>query len=298
MSLENPFEKIYRSKEYLSTNPVDFPYIVDVELTNHCNLNCHFCGQQIMTRPKGFMSDRIFKKIVNECSRHKTPIRLIRWGEPFLHPQIIDFCRYAKSKGILLHITTNGLLITEQQMKDLIEMGLDSIIFSFQGATKEGYETMRDNNQYDKLKENILKFIGLRKDKPFIHISSTMTNETEDEINAFRDYWGKIVDSVGIGKTNLSRVPNQLRAQETIEHIYRPCKEVYQKLSVDWDGKVAGCCSDWDNYFTVGDINKDTIKNVWNNSERLKAFRVLLDNNAHKSLTLCSVCFKPYGNDF
>jgi len=312
----NPFNEIYHSKEYtevLKHPLVGFPYIVDIELTNYCNLDCLFCGQQTMARPRGFMSQKIFKKIVDECSKHKTSIRIIRWGEPFLHPQIIDFCRYAKFKGILLHITTNGLLITEQQMKELIEIGLDSLIFSFQGATKERYEIMRNNNQYDKLKENILKFVELRGEyqKPFIHISSTMTDETEKEINAFKNHWENIVDSVGIGKTNLSRLSigqikslenmkklELLQKQETIEKIYRPCTEVYQKLSIDWDGKVAGCCLDWDNYFMVGDLEKDTIKNIWNNSEKLKIFREMLNKGLHKSLTLCSVCFKPYGDKF
>ena len=124
---ENPFRKIYDSEEFKSIlqrkeNIPKFPFLVDVELTNHCNLKCIFCGQQAMTRPKGFMSEN-FKKIVNECSQYNTPIRFIRWGEPFLHPNIIEFSKYVKSKGLLLHITTNGLAMKESDIKALIETG-------------------------------------------------------------------------------------------------------------------------------------------------------------------------------
>ena len=68
---------------------------------------------------------------------------------------------------------------------------------------------MRDNHQYDELKANILKMIELRGDmeKPFIHVSSTMTNETNEQIDDFVKCWGHIVDSVGIGKTNLTDWP-------------------------------------------------------------------------------------------
>jgi len=291
------FQQIYKSKEFkevLANKPAKFPYIVDIEMTNLCNLKCVFCGQQSMTRPKGFMPKKIFKKVVDECAVHNTPIRLIRWGEPFLHPDIIPYCKYIKKKGLPLHITTNGLLL-EDKMQDLIDMELDSIIFSFQGADKERYEQMRGKH-YDELKNNVIKFVKMRWDnkKPYITITSTMTNETEREIEEFRVRWENIVDEVKIGKTNLSRVPNKLKAQETIRHFYKPCTEVWQKLSVDWDGKVSACCADWDNFMTIGDVNKQTLKDIWDNSEDLKVFRKLLGQMKHKSLTMCSVCFKTY----
>lgn len=312
---ENPFRKIYDKEEYKKIlqhkdELPQFPFLVDLELTNHCNLQCIFCGQRAMTRHKGFMSEKILKKIVDECLKYNTPIRFIRWGEPFLHPKIIDFVKYIKSKGLLLHITNNGLVIKESQMKDLIELRLDSIIFSFQGATKKQYELMRNNQRHDELKAKVLKMVELRGDreKPFIHISSTMTNETKEEIDDFVNYWGHIVDSVGTGKTNLSRISalqiksfeamsklDVLKKQETIKKCYAPCTEVYQKLSVDWDGKVTCCCEDFDNFLTVGGLTaQSTLFDIWNNSKELKIFRGLLDKNKHKCLTLCSNCYHTY----
>jgi len=313
---KNPFRNIYDNEEFKTVlqhknNLPKFPFLVDVELTNYCNLKCIFCGQQAMKRNKGFMSEENLKRIADECSQsqHNVPIRFIRWGEPFLHPKIVDFSKYIKSKGLLLHITNNGLAIKESQMKDIIDIGVDSLIFSFQGATKEQYEIMRNNHRYDELKANVLKMIEIRGDKlkPFIHISSTMTNEPEKEIDKFVKYWGNIVDSVGIGKTNLSRLSSNqinsfetigkleyLKKQETIKKCYRPCNEVYQKLSVDWDGKVSCCCGDYDNFMTVGDINNSTLYNIWNTSWKLKTFRSMLDKGMHKSLNLCSTCYRTY----
>ncbi len=310
----NPFRDVYDNAEFKTVLQhkdalPDFPYLVDIELTNKCNLQCIFCGQQAMTREKGFMSQEIFKKIIDECALHKTPIRFIRFGEPTLHPKIIEFCQYVKSKGLPLHITTNGLLLNEDKMKALIAAGVDSMIFSFQGATKEQYEIMRQNHQYDRLIANILSLVKLRGDKPkpYIHISSTVTNESKKEIENFMDYWDNIVDGVGIGKTNLSRLSTQqiksfesigklelLRKQETIKKVYSPCTEVYQKLSIDWDGKVTCCCGDFDRFLIVGDVSDSTLSEIWNNRKELKIFRQLLDANAHRSLTLCSTCYHTY----
>ena len=313
-SRENPIRAIDDSERFKSVlkhtdEPCEFPFLVDIELTNHCNLKCSFCGQQAMTREKGFISEGTFQKIIDECELHNTPVRFIRWGEPFLHEKIIDFCKYTKSKDLPLHITNNGLAIKESDMNALIDMGVDSLVFSFQGTTKEQYEIMRNNKQYDKLKSNILKLIKIRggKSKPFIHISTTITKESEMEIENFVNFWGHIVDFVSIGKTNLSRMPDQkiksaeavekikiLRKQETIKKDYTPCNEVYQKLSVNWDGKVTCCCGDYDDFLIVGNISDDTLYNIWNNSKELKAFRELLDNMMHKSLTLCNTCYHAY----
>ena len=311
---ENPFRKIYENPEFkgvlrYKNKPRDFPFLVDIEITNHCNLNCIFCDRQTMKRPKGFMEEKVFKKLVDECSKFGASIRFIRWGEPFLHPKIIDFSKYAKSKGLLVHITNNGLVIKENDMKALVEIGLDSLIFSFQGVTKQQYQLMRNNHRYDELKENIFKMVKLRgnKEKPFIHISCTVLDEPKEDIDKFVKYWGKIVDSVGVGKTDLSRLSlEQIKSFETIKKIeylkeretlkkeYKPCLEVYQKLSLDWDGKVTCCCTDFDNFLTVGDLNNSSLFDIWNNSRELKIFRELLDKGRYKSLTLCKNCYHTY----
>lgn len=311
---KNAFRDVYDNENFKKVlvnrkTPAAFPFLVDIELTNVCNNQCIFCGQQTMTREKGFMSEEIFKKAVDECAEHNTSIRFIRWGEPFLHPKIIDYCRYIKEKGLMLHITNNGLAIKTEDMQALIDLEVDSIIFSFQGATKQEYEKMRNNKLYDLLVERISEFVKIRGEraKPFLHISTTVTSESPSEIESFVERWLKIADSAGVGRTNLSKLSvdqiksmevlgklELLKKQETIAKKYVPCTEVYQKLSVDWDGKVACCCGDYDNYLTVGDIKHDTLYNVWHNSEELKAIRTLLDKGRHKCLTLCSRCYHFY----
>jgi MoaA/NifB/PqqE/SkfB family radical SAM enzyme len=96
---ENPFRTIYDNADFASVlqnkhRLPDFPFLVDIELTNHCNLACIMCPRHAMKRDKGFMSDEIFRKIIDECAKYKTPIRFIRFGEPFLHPNIVEFCEY------------------------------------------------------------------------------------------------------------------------------------------------------------------------------------------------------------
>ena len=44
----------------------EFPKVIDIELTNHCDLNCRMCSRQLMTRKLGYMNINIFNKIIRK----------------------------------------------------------------------------------------------------------------------------------------------------------------------------------------------------------------------------------------
>ena len=311
---ENYFRKVYDDPAFCGIlsrkNQVpQFPFLIDVEITNHCNLKCIFCAHQLMQREKGFMADDIFFKVVNDCAAYGVPIRLIRWGEPFLHPRIIQYVEYAKAAGIGVHITNNGLVVRKAQIDELIRMELDSIIFSFQGTSPQAYALLRNNKGYDRVREMIRYLVKRRgeREKPYLHVSCTVTDETKDQIDEFVALWVNIVDSVGIGHTNLSRLSAEaikdpgrrelvtcLKRGESIRKVHPPCTEIYQKLSVNYDGSVSCCCSDYDNFMVVGTLKEQTLEAIWNHSEELKMFRYLLDKERHCCLNLCSTCYQTY----
>jgi radical SAM protein with 4Fe4S-binding SPASM domain len=85
-----------------------------------------------------------------------------------------------------------------------------------------------------------------------------------------------------------------LKKQESIKKEYRACTEVYQKMGINWDGKVTACCADYDEFLLVGDLADSSISDIWQNSEELKAIRLLLDKMKHWSLNLCSRCYQTY----
>ena len=123
----------------------NFPLHLDIESTNTCNLNCPMCGRNWMKERLGFIDFGLYKKIINQAAKYHLPsVKLNYRGEPLLHPKISEMVRYAKEKGILeVQFNTNGLLLNEKKAKELIEAGLDRIIFSFDGATKKTYEKIR-----------------------------------------------------------------------------------------------------------------------------------------------------------
>lgn len=253
-------------------NPLPFPRMVDMELCNVCNFKCKMCpiGQGVVKRKKGFMTGNVFYKILNELAEYKTPVRFIRWGEPTLHPELYHWIKKVKEKGLLCHINTNGFLLDADR---ICETGLDSIKFSFQGGNKVEYEIWRGIDYYDELCRKI-KFLSTLPNRPFIIAGTTLT---ENENNFFVIPGA---DRMWIGRTkDLTRRPEE----------YGECPEVFDKLSVNFDGTVSACCSDFDNEMLIGDTEEQTLKEIWE-GEKLDYYRRELADYRHSELPRCKFC--------
>lgn len=314
MQRNNPFNKVYKlcnSGEPIDkyNNLIEFPRYIDVELTNHCNYKCLMCqvGTGMMQREKGFMSDETYNKILDEIKDYQTPIRFIRWGEPTLHKKFIEYIRKAKEMGIICHFNTNGTLLTEEIIKKLIEIKLDSIKFSFQGVDKKGYLEMRNNDYFIKLLDKIKSFYELRGDNeyPYIQVSTTITYETKSQVENFKGYIQNYCDLVNVGRTvleyinidkvNLSNEEKNMliklkREESVIKKHPNCCPEVFDKLSINWNGDVTACCNDYDNKMIVGNINRSSLFEIWNSS-KMNNFRKILSEKQYDKLELCKSCF-------
>ncbi|MBK7106260.1 MAG: radical SAM protein [Ignavibacteriae bacterium] len=149
---------------------MSFPNIISFTLLNACNLRCKMCGQWSET---GYVKNKIvdanpqldlevWKKLIDEISQNKIRIILIRGGEPFLFPKIMDLIKYANSKNLFLSIDTNGTMI-EKFAEELVQLGNMHITFSVDGPEKIHDEVRGIEGSYQKIKTNIALFNELEK---------------------------------------------------------------------------------------------------------------------------------------
>lgn len=313
----NPLQPIYdicnagHSKEKFAKLPA-FPRMIDIEMTNTCNFRCLMCptGNFSQKRPKGFMDDAVFYKILDEIRPHKTPLRFIRWGEPFMHPRILDYLRACREAGVMTHVNTNGSKFTEEVMDALLDIPLDSLKFSFQGVDRKSYAEMRNTDFFDELIATIRRLHEKRgaRSRPYIHVSSTITYESKDQVRAFERDMAPYVDAVSVGHTVLEYVDlnavrlrpheleelRRLKELESLIKIHPECPEVFDKLSVNWDGTVSACCHDSDNVMLIGDVRSKPIAEIWH-SDVMNGHRVLLADMRHDELELCRTCYDKFG---
>lgn len=174
-----------RAMKKIMRVPVAFPYFVQLAITDACNLNCGMCPRHhVGIEPKG-MEYSTFTRIVDRLKGVRE-ISLVGLGEPFIYPKIFEAIKYCKSKGMIVKITTNGLLLdSDEKRRRLIDSGLDLISFSTESATSSSVvDTSAHSNSA--VLEHIHELIGLRRKmtspRPKIVIQPVLIKGKEDEL--------------------------------------------------------------------------------------------------------------------
>ena len=124
------------------TNMLDQLSKLYIEVTASCNLNCVMCIQRVWDEPIGLMKRDDYAALMDQVRSLDAPpiIHLSGFGEPLTHPHILDLVALAKSTGAEVEMTTNGMLLNESKCKALMDLELDRLVVSVDGATAESFE--------------------------------------------------------------------------------------------------------------------------------------------------------------
>jgi len=152
---------------------MDFPKFISFTVTNACNLRCKMCGQwsedgYIKNKTKcpdtgTIMKLEDWKRLVDEITNYKIRFILVRGGEPFLFPGLIELLKYINSKGIFISLDTNGTML-DKYAQELVNIGNMHITFSIDGPEKI-HDDVRDlKGSFKKTKENIILLHKLDKE--------------------------------------------------------------------------------------------------------------------------------------
>lgn len=273
----------------------NFPIHLDLEATTLCNLKCFMCFQSFDTPNPYSMDFKVFKQVVDEGVKNglcsiKTQYR----GEPLLHPEMIEMVKYAKSKGIIeVMFNTNATLLTEKKSRQLIEAGIDKIICSVDGCTKDVYENVRDGAKFETVLDNITRMQRLKKEmgskKPIIRVQMVDTPKNHHQINEYLEFWGKIADQIA---TEDMLDWNMEEEDHTLLKDFA-CAQLWQRLVILADGDILPCCrairGGNEKLEVLGNVKVNSISEVWTGN-KLTKFRELHKNGESHKMRLCRLC--------
>ena len=266
------------------------PEIVQIESTNICNAKCVFCPRDDMHRRQGIMSVELFRKIVDECvTLGITHVRMHNYGEALMDRRLVDKVKYAKERGIReVGMISNGSLITDHVARGMIDAGLDAINISVDASGKEVFESTRLGLKYDKVIANIERLVRLRtesgKRRPKLILSFVRQNNSADE-QAFIEHWRGIADKIHI--TDLHNWAGTLNTESDVNY---PCYRPWLTFTVLWDGRVSLCCADFDGKTILGNVNTQSIADIWNAEPYREARRQHLESGGPD---ICRACDLP-----
>lgn len=272
-----------------------FPIHLDLESITSCNLKCFMCFQSYNPPKYVLMDTKLFKKIIDEgAKKNLCSVKLQYRGEPLLDTRIVDMVRYVKEKGIIeVMFNTNATLLNEKVAKDLIEAGLDKIICSVDGYTKEVYESIRIGANFESVLNNIERLRNLKEKmgfkKPIIRVQMIDTAMNHHLINGYLKFWDRIADQISIGdmvdmkddKEDATLLPDFA------------CAQLWQRLIVLADGDVLSCCGAlWQGNEKLEPLEnaKDvSISAIWH-SNKLNKLRDLHKRGKSHEIKMCRLC--------
>jgi MoaA/NifB/PqqE/SkfB family radical SAM enzyme len=292
------------------------PTQVSVIVTNACNLKCVMCPYHSPvirpTHSTDFFKEvttmewSLMEKIANEVGPLQIPVKIGNIEEPLLHPRLVDFIQLCREKGSpTAHITSNGLLLTEEKARELIDAGLTSIYISIDGATQETYKRIRGAN-LEKVENNIKTLLRLREElnAPLTVMVSFIRNEgvTKEEEEMFVSKWRNVVDGVMIynladyvnGNARVAKINEATQTFMEEAGGRWTCLNPWQEIYLLPDGRVYYCCETvsklaHENLVSMGDYNTQTIPDVWN-GEVFKSLRKALLHNQLDDWSACKDC--------
>jgi hypothetical protein len=287
--------------------PLPIPWTINVDPCNICDEHCAFCPTgntalpQIRNRPKGIMRMELFQKIVDDIEamvcRHRKRIQILHLykdGEPLLNRMLPSMIRYAKSKTIADRVstTTNGIHLTRERARQLIDSGLDHIRISVPHDLN--YQVVKQNCSV------LFEEKTRRRARLFIQVKAIASLMSAREQDRFRSDFGPVSDHLNLdslmgwsgtpGKDFLLGIPvtrgmdgrTKLREKEI-------CPEPFCRLAINFNGRVSACCVDWCMDASYGDATRMTLEEIWNGAP-LSGLRILHARGDRDRNSACRGC--------
>jgi len=278
-----------------------FPDHVDIEASSACNMKCPMCftiTDEYKDNVKlTHMKFDLFRKIVDECVvRGVFSIRLSWRGEPTLNPKFVEMARYAKNRGIKeVSSLTNLLKLTPAMFEELVEIQMDWLTISFDGLG-DTYNEIRAPAKFDEAVAKVRAFSEIKKKKrslkPVVKIQGVWPAVKENP-QEFYDTFRGIANQVAINP-----LLDYLRNDKEV--VYRnnfTCPVLWQRLAIGADGKVSLCIHDEMSHHIVGDVNEQSIYDIWNGPELKAAREAHLRHAGIANYVACQQCFLPRASE-
>lgn len=277
--LENPKNFILR----------DFPVHLDIEATSKCNLKCTFCDKlPLLSREQlGNIDFNLYKRIIDEGKEHKLcGVKLSYRGEPLLHPNIAEMVAYAKNAGVMdVYFNTNAMLLNELMSEKLIASGLNRISISIEGTDPAAYEKERVGAKFNIVLNNVktLQKLKAKHNVSFPKVRIQTIFSPGMDIKSYTSFWGPQCDeTAAVDYKDESVRKTGITADWA-------CPQLWQRMTIEWDGTVLPCNNDDVRLFSPGNAGSKSIYDCWHDT-KVETMRTLHRQGRSHELKDCDGC--------
>ncbi len=314
-SLANPSRLANSARVALSLalrreEPLGDPLLLLVEPSSRCNLSCGFCP--ITEQPPteaGELDLALYERLLDELGDSLLFLCLWFYGEPLLHPALEDLVAQARSRGVMVAISTNAVALEPERARALLEADLDWLFVSLDGASAATHDAHRGDGSFDAATRNVAELIRQREllglSKPLVELKPILHRGNEHEREAMLELGRSLgVDRVTFQLLTWTHDPD-LRQQAPTDPALvldypspgpkpHTCGRSISSAVVGWDGALLPCCEDHGRSQPLGSLaHGGSFRDAW----RGEAWRRLRRGQRDPS-TVTPLCRRCHIGDF
>lgn len=300
--------------------PLDTPLAVTIVPSQACNINCEYCLHSLSNQElaqKNFiqknMDEDIFAKVVSQLQEFPRRIKSISMsgqGESLCNPKFADMVSTVKKAGIAEEVSfiTNGLLLNEKKIEEIIAAGLDRIFISLQGVTSAKYEQVCGKAiDFDTFVKNLSYLYKISRDKCKVNIKIADVALEDGDEERFREIFGNIADRIHIetikplyADVDYTDLLGRNLTEMTTTRFGRPhvkqkaCYLSFYMMSINPLGEIRPCGAPFQGCKGLGNVNETTLLKAWN-SEVRREFLLSMLKGERFANPVCKDC--DYPND-
>lgn len=304
--------------------PLAAPFTVYIEQTRYCNFKCFYCIHATRDKEDGefrklgfsvkHMDFEMYKTIVSQLKKFTEPIKRIVFsglGEPLMNPRLPEMVKLAVEAKIAdrVEIITNGLLLTPETSRKLIDAGITNINISVQGVSKERYkETCGVEIDFDEYVKNLSYLYSIKGNTQIYIKAIDATLKSKEEEEKFFNIFGNICDKIYIEHLivmqqqmgELKKIVDGTKNfyNEELDLNRKVCAQSFYFLQIGCDYDTFPCpVPGLPKSLSMGNIKDNTIKEIWNGEKRREHLRTMLSYQKD-SIPECNncTCFNAINN--
>jgi len=178
------------------------------------------------------------------------------------------------------------------------------LVFSLDAITKETYEKIRKGLNFDVVINNINKVLKTSYSSR-VFVKFVVQKDNYHEVKNFKNYWKE--RGVGVLLSNLSNRTGDLEdyndqvlltqkigglediKKKLIKHVVKNCKDLLLNFNILTNGNVILCCNDYSKKIVLGNVNENSVKEIWKSKKYNNIRRKILSGNS-KDISVCNNC--------
>ena len=267
---------------------IEKPWIINIELTNACNLECCFCDHAVLKKKMAIksMDDSLLKKVFSDIEEYEHDnkiyeLGLVGLGEPTLDKHFERHIEFINSHAYMFErISFNSNLVSlgKKHADILLASKINAYTFSVNASGREAYLKMMGKNKFDAVIENLKYFLTrLKKKSVKARVDIQLLDSDKNDPAALRALFPPAL-LTGIhfftrkvyNKPAIQHNSPPLRIYEPDDLKRYPCWDIYTRVYIDVEGNLYPCTIGNDSYregshLCLGNVRNDNLFNLFNN---------------------------------